>query len=295
MAWVPKSVNDFAFLCLTSFIGFIIVFLVFINELFRIDSKHIKQSMLLSVETFIFNLFVLLGSKGVAATTISCVLSSYFVFIPIIEFILFKSKPQRSTVVAIVIVLIGVFFMMDCKVETLMTKNVLFLIVADISFAIYLITSGRYAVGSNPSILAMGQLFFNFIIALICWAVVNGITGEKFYLPSEPAFWGGVIFISFFIRAFYGVIQIYAQRFVSPLNTSLIFSTEIIMTMLLSNIVAKYFGMIVPDESISTYRGIGAIVMVAGILIADPGVVKKFKDRGIKGFNGLKVLKKNDK
>lgn len=238
--------------------------------------------MLLSLENFIFNLFVLLGSKGVAATTISCVLSSYFVFIPIIELIVFKSKPQRSTVIAIFTVLVGVFFMMDCKAETLLSRNVLFLIIADIAFAIYLITSGRYAVGSNPSILAMGQLFFNFIIALICWSVVNAINGTKFYFSTEPAFWGAVLFISFFIRAFYSVIQIYAQRFVSPLNTSLIFSTEIIMTMLLSSVISGYFGMIVPDEPISVYRTMGAIIMVIGILIADPGVVKKFTTKRIK-------------
>lgn len=262
-----------------------IVFAVFFQEFFRVDKKHIMQCFVLSIEVFLFNLFVLLGSKGINATSIACVLSSYFIFVPICELIAFKQKPAISTIIAIIVVLIGVFFMMNCNLASLCNVNILFLIIADIFFAIYIVSVSKYASGSNPSILAMGQLFFNFIIALVCWVIESIFSHTPINIPHSPAFWGSVIFISFFIRAFYGVIQIYAQRFVTALNTSLIFSTEIIITMIASPFVSGYFGMEVPKDNISAYRVIGALVMVCGILVADPAVVGRF----IKGKGKMKI------
>jgi len=91
-------------------------------------------------------------------------------------------------------------------------------------------------------------------------------------LPSAPAFWGSVIFISFFIRGLYSVIQIYAQRYVSALNTSLVFSTEIIMTMAATPVLSKLFNMQTEKGNFTVFRIIGAIVMVVGILVSDSSV-----------------------
>ena len=69
----------------------------------------------------------------------------------------------------------------------------------------------------------------------------------------------------------------YAQRYVSPLNTSLIFSTEIIITMLMSPLLALLFG--TQAEPITPFRLAGAVVMVLGILLADPSVIGAWKRR----------------
>ena len=96
-------------------------------------------------------------------------------------------------------------------------------------------------------------------------------------LPLDPAFWAGVIYISFFIRGLYGIVQIYALRYVSPLNTSLIFSSEVVMTMMMSPVMAALFGM--PRELITPMRAVGALVMVLGILAADSSIYGRLKRR----------------
>ena len=140
-----------------------------------------------------------------------------------------------------------------------------------------LVFTGYFTSRSNPSILAMGQLLFIAIISFIAWNVEARITGIRISLPSEPMFWGSVIFISVFIRGMYTVVQTYAQRFVSALNTSMIFATEIIITMLTSPIVSEYFGISSEAVNISVNMCIGAVLMVIGILIADPSVLDEFK------------------
>ncbi len=277
LANVPDSVSNFAFLAVTNLIGFLITFAVFFRELSRLDRKQVIQSVVLSLELFAFNVFLLLGSRGMSATVVACVLSSYFAFIVLLSFLIFHKTPDRNKVIAVFIVLLGVFFMMNADVMGLMDLHILYLIAADLFFALYLLTAEQYATTSNPSLLAMGQTLFNFVIALLCWIGESALSGQALSLPAEPAFWGSVFFISFFIRGLYGIVQIYAQRYVSPLNVSLIFSTEIIMTMAVSPLLVMLFG--VEPETVTPLRVLGALVMVCGILTADSGVTDAVRRR----------------
>ena len=86
-------------------------------------------------------------------------------------------------------------------------------------------------------------------------------------------FWGSVIFISFFIRGLYTVVQIYAQRYVTPVNAALIFSSEIIMTLLLSGIVYKFIFKEQYTESITLSKIIGIIFMLIGILMSEINLI----------------------
>lgn len=277
LAGVPDSVSHFSFLCITNLIGFLLTLALFFNELFRIDKNQIKQSFYLSGLLFGFNVFLLLGSSGVGATVSACVLSGYFVFIPVLGLLLFKQKPDRNTLVAIAIVLLGLFFMMNADGRSLLNVHILYLVIADVFFALYIMAAGKFTTGSNPSILAMGQMLFTFLISLLFWIGESLVMKQSMTLPKEPAFWGSVIFVSFFIRGLYGIVQIYAQRYSSPLNTSLIFSTEILITMVMSPVLSLLFG--TAPETITGYKIIGAVLMVTGILAADSTITVSIKRR----------------
>lgn len=273
---VPDSVSHFAFLCITNLIGFLLTLAVFASELFRVDKKQILQSLVLSLELFGFNVFLLLGSS-VGATVSACVLSAYFVFMPLLSLLLFGVKSDRMTLCAIGVVLCGLILMMGDNLAGLGDIHFLFLVIGDVFFALYILTVGKYSAGSNPSILAMGQMLFTCLIALVFWLGEAAIQKTLPTLPAGSAFWGSAIFIGFFIRGMYTIVQMFAQRYVSPLNTSLIFSTEIIITMLMSPVLSLLFH--TQPEAITPLRMAGAIVMVAGILLADPSVTGTLKRR----------------
>ena len=268
-AGVPDNVSDLSFMFITSLIGFFFFFCVFFNELFRLDKSHILQSLILAIEIFAFNFFLLLAVDDVDTTVVSSILSSYFIFVPIIEYIKYKSIPKPNTMIAIIVSLFGVYMIIGLNAEKFLNANVVFLLLADIAIATYVITTGSFAKNSNPAILSMGQLLFVTIFAFIGWFVEVKLYGQSFRLPKEPLFWGSVIFISFFIRGLYTVIQVYAQRYVSPINTSLIFASEIVMTLFFSPFVSNYFGFRQNMEPISIIKCTGAFLMVLAILICD--------------------------
>lgn len=286
---VPSSVSQFGYLTITNGAGFIIVLLFFFGELFRLDKKQIFQSFILSLEQVAFNVFLILGAGKTGATVTSCLLSAYFVFIPPLALLLFREKPDFKSFPGIAIVLTGLFFMMNCEASALLSQGVLYLVLADIVIALTILTISRYSATSNPSIIAMGQLFFSLIISASCWIVEVLFFGKSFALSIEPSFWICVLYVSLFIRGLYSIVQLYAMRYVSPLSSSLIFSTEIIMTMLMSPVLAFIFG--TEKEIITPMKAIGAGIMVAGVLLADNSVYTAI----IKGFKKLTQTKSEKK
>ncbi|MBR1672366.1 MAG: DMT family transporter [Fretibacterium sp.] len=267
LARVPGSVSYFAFLCVTNLIGFLMSLAFFFQELSRLDFSQVKQSMVLSTELVVFNIFLLLGVPGTGPAMADALLSTDFVFISIIAFLLHRQIPDRGSRYGIALVLLGLFFMTDANITELLNWNVLYLIVSEIAFAVYIITTGRYSASSNPAIIAMGQMFFCFVFSLVLWVGEAFLYGAPLSLPASAEFWGSVIYVSFFIRGLYGIVQVYAQKYVTPLNTSLIFATEIVMAMAVSLLLTRLFG--TEPERITWLRAVGGVLIMAGVLLSE--------------------------
>ena len=268
LIWVPDSVPHFAFICITNLIGFLISLAFFFGELFRLDFHQVKQSMILSAQLIAFNLFLLMGVSGLGPSMTNAILSTNFVFIAAIMFLEYKQIPDKGTFIGMFTVFAGLMLMSEARVSDFININIIYLMASNIAFAFYIVSVGKYSSSSNPSIIAMGQMFFCFVFSLVLWVGEVIVEGVPFTLPVNHEFWGSVIYISFFIRGLYGIIQVYAQRYISPLNTSLIFSTEIIMTMAVSPLLAEFLG--TPPDIITWPRIIGGVVIVLGIMMTEP-------------------------
>jgi drug/metabolite transporter (DMT)-like permease len=149
------------------------------------------------------------------------------------------------------------------------------LLAADLFFALYIVAVEYVCNKTNPSVLAMGRMFFSFIFAFVCWAAESAVTGKNMTLPTDASFWSSVMFISVFICGFYCVIQIYAQRFVSSMDTALIFSTETVVTLLMAPLLVTFTGG--TSAPITLLKFVGCAVIVAGVLIADGSVFSKLR------------------
>jgi drug/metabolite transporter (DMT)-like permease len=266
---VQSSVSCFAFLSVTSLIGFLITFAAFFSELFRISKRQILQSALLAVQMFLFNVFLLLGSSGMDPAVTSFVLAGFLVFIPVI-YIFMKKKVSKSNLIGTAVVLLGLVLALEADPARFDDARILFLLAAAFCFALNIVTVEQFCDKSNPSILAMGRMFFGFIFAFICWTVENLIMKQGFTLPVSASFWSSVMFISIFIGGFYCVVQIYAQRYVNAMETALIFSAETVVTLLMAPLLAALVGSV--SEPLTPLKLAGCTVIVTGVLIADGSV-----------------------
>ena len=265
---VSNSVSGFAFLFITNLIGFIICLSVLGGELYRATKIQILYSLILAGLLLGFNLFMLMGASGLDTTVTSFVVTAYIVFVPLVS-LLFGNKIKRCQIVGITIVLFGLVLSMGVNLTGFANSHILYLVVADVFFSISIVLLEKISARMNPAVLVLGELFFGSIFALAGWALQDDF---HLSLPSDPGFWSSALFVAFFIRGMYGIIQIYAQRYVSAIRVSLIFSTEIIFTLMLSPVLSFLMGTAAEKVTVSKIIGCGIIVL--GVLTADDTVWK---------------------
>ncbi len=279
LANIPPSVSTFCFICITNVVGFLATIIFFARELYRIDRKQIRQSIVLAVELVAYNIFLILGSDGMDATAASCVITIFFIFIPPIMLVM-KQRVARETLFASILVLVGIFLVMDADFNKFFNIKIIYLVLADIMFAIYIVSVGAFALRSNPAILAMGQMLFAAMLSFVIWMIEAVVIGTPISLPMDFSFWASIFFISIFIRALYGVVQVNAQRYISPINVSILFSTEIVMTLFISPFVA-YF-MEITSMHITGFKIAGCCIIIMGVLVSDGTVIDLLKNRALK-------------
>ncbi|MCR5830508.1 MAG: SpoIIE family protein phosphatase [Lachnospiraceae bacterium] len=270
---VPDSVSTFAFVFITNLIGLVILCAVKPKRLLKIKKTTLIKGLILAIELTGFNVFMLLGSRHLDAVIISSVVSLYFVFITPILLIL-KKKVNLFSGIATFIAIIALLLMFGADLELLVSSpDVIYLLISDIFFAAYVVSVSIMGEGEDSITLIMSQMSFAALFSIIGWLIEGLITGKGFELPTQPSFWISAVFIGVFIRAVYGLIQISCQKKVSALKTSLIFSTEIIITLITNPIMCAIFD--VEATPISLFQIVGSVLLIISILMVDDSVTKK--------------------
>ena len=284
---VPDTVSTFAFVFITNVIGLVILGAIRPKKLVTIPKRTLKKGILFAVELTGFNFFLLLGSQHMDAVVISSVVSLYFVFItPML--LLLRKHVNFFSGVATVIAIIALLLMFGADTAALFSSvDVVYLILADIFFAAYVVSVSILGKEEDSSQLTLSQMIFAALFALIGWVVESLVGGRSFSLPTEPSFWISAVFIGVFIRAVYGLIQISAQKRVSALKASLIFSAEIIITLLTNPIMCKLLHMdYVP---VTGFQIFGGLLLIAATLMVDETIMAKL------GFEALKDTQDGDR
>ena len=192
---VPSSVSSFAFVCITNLIGLVILGVLQIKKIVKIKGKTLKKGIILAVELTGMNVFILLGSRHLDAVIISSTVSLYFVFItPIL--LLLRKKINFFSSVATVIAILALLLMFGADTDKLFSSvDVVYLIIADIFFASYVVSVSILGEGEDTPQLTFSQMLFSACFAFIGWLVDNAINGKPLVLPTQTSFWNSALFI----------------------------------------------------------------------------------------------------
>ena len=270
---VPDTVSTFSFVCITNGIGLLVLGVVRFKKLFSIPKETLLKGILFALELTGFNFFLLLGSRQLDAVIISSVVSLYFVFItPML--LLLRKKVNFFSGIATVIAIIALLLMFGADTDMLFSSlNVVYLVLADIFFAAYVVSVSVLGETEDSTQLTFSQLIFSAVFAFGGWLIENALTGRTLSLPTEGSFWISALFIGVFIRAVYGLVQITSQKYVSALKASLIFSTEIIITLLANPILCRILDM--EYTRATFFQTAGGVLLIIATLMVDETVMAK--------------------
>lgn len=267
---IPESVSVFGFMTLTNGLGLLILCLVFFNELKNIQLSSFFKGFLLSFLSLITNVLLALGSKELSASTTAFAATLYVVVIPVMLFIFYKERIQFGNLLAMICVVLGLAIATGLSLSGLLQKGILQILIADIAFAGNILLLDYYAKTSAPSHLAVTQMLFGTILSFIIWIFIQPTL--LIGIENHAAFWSSVFVIALFVRAYSTVMQIYAQRYAAPFSASLIFSTEIVFTIIFSIFLPLILGRQAVYPSV--YEIIGCIILVAGVIISNLNIPK---------------------
>ncbi|MBR1741395.1 MAG: DMT family transporter, partial [Lachnospiraceae bacterium] len=228
---VPDTMPTFAFIGVTNLIGLVLMGAVFFKKLATLKKRTLFKGMVLAALLTAMNFFMVLGSKNTETVIVSSLLSLYFIFVtPIL--LLLKKKVNFFSGIATMVAILALLLMFGANTSDLFSsKNVIFLIICDIFFAGYVVSISVLGEEEDSTQLTLAQMLFAFLFSTSGWLIESFVQHREVSLPSDPGFWVGAVFIGIFIRAVYGMIQMYSQKHVSALTASLIFSSEIIITL----------------------------------------------------------------
>ncbi|MBP5746440.1 MAG: SpoIIE family protein phosphatase [Lachnospiraceae bacterium] len=288
---VPETVSSFTFVCVTNLIGIAVLFVSRIRQILKISKRTLKKGAFFAVLLTGFNVFVLLGSQGMDSLVISSVVSLYFVFItPIL--LLIRKKVNFMSGIATVMAIIALLLMFGGNAEALFqSKKVIYLFVGDIFFASYVVSVSVMGEDEDSTLLTFSQMLFSVVFSLIGLIIEVSMGKATFSLPLDRSFWISAIFIGIFIRAVYGLLQITCQKYVSALSASLIFSTEIIITMLMNPIMSRLLNTSYAPATF--YQIVGAVLLIIATLAVDENIMSKFGYTGMEDNSVAKKMVKN--
>lgn len=274
LANVPDSVPEFAFLCVTSILGFIVLCLTRFGKLRKITLHTLAKGALLALELCGFNFFLLIGSRNTEAVISSSIVSMYFIFVTPLLLILKRNVSFRS-VVAGLIGVISLLLLFGADTDILFgSKNVILLFIAAFFFAVYVVSISVVGENEDSSALALCQLICGIVFNFIGWLIQVLSDGTPLTLPTDIKFWVSALFIGVFIRALYSLIQIAAQKNVQPVKASLIFSSEIIITLVLNPVVSRIMG--TKYSPITTIQVVGCVLFLIAMLLIDDNFMGRF-------------------
>lgn len=255
-------------------IAFLVALILSFPKMKNISKNTLKFSFLLGIAL----VFVYIGATfGVQYTTLSntgFLCGFTVIFTPILSAFVYKKLPDKKQIIVILISFLGIALLTlkdDFTINYANLKGDLLCIMCALAYAVHLLITEKAVTYDdvNPFQLGVLQLgttgVFNLVLSLII---------EKPHLPTEPMYWGSVMFLAIFCTGAAFIIQCIAQQYTEASHVGIIFSLETVFAGIVAFVLA--------NEVLSFQSYMGALLMIISIFIMEID------------FTKFKVFNKND-
>lgn len=260
----PFTLNANRFL-----IAFIVAVLIAFPKLKNVSKTTLKYSVIMGV----LLTFVYIGANmGVLYTSLSntsFLCGMTVIFTPILSSIVYKKVPDRKLILVVLMSTIGIALLTLKDNFSINYYNLLgdaLSIMTAFFYAVDLLVTEK-AVSQedvNPFQLGVFQLGVTGVLNLML-----GLLFEQPHLPTEPRYWGSVLFLAILCTGLAFIVQAIAQQYTSASHVGVIFSMETVFAGIVAFIFAK--------EVLTFKSYMGAILMISSIFVMEINFRELFK------------------
>ncbi len=262
----PFTLNAYRFLG-----AFVVAGIFTFRRLKSVNRKTLLYSLLIgSVLVFVY-MGATFGVKYTSLSNSGFICGLTVIFVPIIEMIVFRHKPQKKIVLAVTMSFIGILLLAlkdDFSVNMENLRGDLLCLLGAVAYAVDLILTERAVAHEDVDAFQLGV--FQLGVTGVYMLVLSFLF-EQPHLPSNGGILASVIFLSVFCTGVAFIIQAVAQQYTTAAHVGIIFTLEPVF----SGIVAFIFA----GEVLTVKAYIGAALMIAALFVTEVNPEKK-KDGG---------------
>lgn len=215
---------------------------------------NIKQGLSMGLFLWLLYITQTIGLKITTASNSGFITGLFVAFVPIFAFLLYRKKPTYFGLAAVSLSLIGLW-LLSGGMKELNTGDILTLAAA-MSYAIHILLADSYLKGgADPIALCFQQFAFVGIVSLIL-----GVFDSSSLIPRDNSAIRIIIFLAVFPTLSAFVIQLVAQKVVSPLRVSLIFAFE--------PVFAALFAWTLGGELFRPERALGGLLIFIAMIVS---------------------------
>ena len=212
------------------------------------------QAFLLAIILWLLYVPQTIGLRYTTASNSGFITGLFVAFVPLFQRTLFKTKPNMMEILASGISLVGLWVLTGGLQE--INLGDILTLAAAVTYALHVLLSDKYMkAGSDALVLSCQQFLIIGLLSLL--------TALVFRLPLKietQSTIGIVLFLALFPTLSAFVIQLLAQKIVSPLKVSLIFALE--------PVFAAAFAWTIGGEIPIPHRALGGFIIFAALLVS---------------------------
>ena len=225
----------------------------------KITADEIRAGSILGIALFFSYGTQTLGLNYTSATNSAFITGLFVILIPLLSAIILRKVPERKAVAAVIVGLAGLALLTNFQGK-LNLGDAITLLTA-LGFALHIILTVKYAKKASISSLILVQIA---VTALLSFAVMFA-TAKAPPAISMPTI-ASLLFLAVFATVIANLVQTSALAAMDPTKVGLILITE--------PIFAALFSFIILHETLALSQGIGAILIFAGMFIAESNKIK---------------------
>ncbi len=245
-----QYISPMGFLTLRFLLATAILLAIYFKKIMS-HRDALRASLILGIFLFLGYMFQTIGLKYTSSSNAGFITGLYVVFTPIFSYLIIKERITKRIIGALLISLAGLYLLSG--VRGFNFGDILELFCA-IAYGIHVTLIGKFSREKDAATLTMMQLFFVFLFSSIWWGA------EGPYISLSPLLAFGIVFTGLFASALGILMQVHAQKHISPSKTAVIFTTE--------PAFAGIFSFVFLGEALTPMGIMGAVLILFAMLLA---------------------------
>lgn len=254
---VLQSMGPMTVLAVRSLIAFLFLAVLFHKKLMYMSRNTLIRGMMLGGTFFAVMMAELFSLQTTASSTVSFLENTAIVFVPIFVGILHRRFPRLPLVISMIVTMVGIGMLTlgDDGLHFSMRRGEMLAMLAAMLYAVAIILTDRLSRQDDSFVLGILQVGFMGVFALIAAFLM-----ETPRLPVNSTEWGCILMLAFVCSGFGFTLQPVAQKYTTAERAG--------MFCALSPVAAAILGWIVLKETFGMIGILGAVLVMAGILIS---------------------------